>query len=446
MDLINFAIMRPLYLFVWFCLSYALRLFYRRVELINPPKSSFGRTIYVSNHAASFMDPLVVACFNRPIVFFMTRSDVFTPISRPFLWLLHMLPIYRQLDGVNTKEKNMEVFRECSKVLKTRRNLLIFGEGFTDDVFVRRLKPVKKGALRIGFSALEAMNWSEKVYIAGVGCNYTEPNRMRSDLLISTSDEICLNDYKEAYEANPNRVITELTQKVEFLMKEQITHVENPHLVHLHEGIMSLTRKGMSVDSFEENLTLKQRFNYSKELAIWINNQSVELLLPLKETIENYFDELKNLDLLDDEVWRIQERKLKIGSKLFKILALLPIAILGFLHCGIPYFLSKKFVEGKFKRQVFWGSTKMLISMILIGLLNIPVIYLIQYLFGCSNWIGFLYYLLIGIFGLSAYRAMVLIKQIIRYKSLKKRDLHDIFEERKRTFEFLKITIPEEFS
>jgi hypothetical protein len=74
------------------------------------------------------------------------------------------------------------------------------------------------------------------------------------------------------------------------------------------------------------------------------------------------------------------------------------------------------------------------------------VIFFINDFFSVSSYLGFCYYLLIGIFGLSAYRAMVLIKQIIRYKSLRKRDLHDIFEERERTFEFLKITIPEEFS
>jgi 1-acyl-sn-glycerol-3-phosphate acyltransferase len=445
-DLFNFVVMRPLYLFVWFCLSYSLRLFFKSVELLNAPKSFFGRTIYVSNHPASFMDPLVISCFRRPILFFMTRSDVFTPISRPILWLVHMLPIYRQIDGVNTKDKNQEVFKECSKVLKGKRNLLIFGEGFTDDVFVRRLKPIKKGAVRIGFAALDAMNWSEKVYLAAVGCNYSDPSRMRSDLLIATSDQICLNDFKDAYEANSNKVISELTHKLDLLMKSQITHVENPHLVHLHEGIMILTRRGMNAESYDSELTLIERFEYSKKIALWLNNNSLETLEPIKERIEFYFNVLKNNDLTDDELWRLKENKIFIKEKFLKILVLLPFFALGIIHCAIPYLITKKFVEGKFKRPVFWSSTKMLISMILIGILNIPVIFFIVDFFSVSVYYGLCYYLLIGIFGLSAYRAMVLIKQIIRYKSLRKRDLHDIFEERERTFEFLKITIPEEFS
>lgn len=437
--------MRPLYFIVWWCLSYSLRLFFRKVETVNSPKSFFGRTIYVSNHAASFMDPLVVASFRRPIVFFMTRSDVFTPISKPLLWSVHMLPIYRQLDGVNTKEKNLEVFKECSNILKRKRNLLIFGEGFTDDVFVRRLKPIKKGALRIGFSALESMNWSEKIYIAGVGCNYTEPNRMRSDLLISTSEHICLNDFKDAYEANPNKVITELTVQVEKLMKNQITHVENPNLVHLHESIMILTRKGMNAVSFDDDYSLKSRFKYSQSLADWINNSSFEALEPLKEVSEKYFNDLKKSQLTDDDVWRMSENKLSISQEILKVIVLLPFSILGVIHCGIPYLITKKYVEKSFKRPVFWGSTKMLFSMSLIGLLNIPLIIILSDFLEVSSWYGFLYYLLIGLFGLSAYNSMNFVRRVFKNIGLRKINNTEIIKKRNQLKFLLEKTLPVEF-
>lgn len=92
---------------------------------------------------------------------------------------------------------------------------MIFGEGFTDDTFIRRLKPVKKGAVKIGFITLEELNWKKKIYIAAVGCNYSDPNQMRSDVLISTSEKICLNDYREEFEENPNKTITQLTRRIE---------------------------------------------------------------------------------------------------------------------------------------------------------------------------------------------------------------------------------------
>ncbi|MEZ4889087.1 MAG: hypothetical protein R2779_00585 [Crocinitomicaceae bacterium] len=61
--------MRFFYLMLKITLQYTLRIFYPRMKMINSPKEFYGRTIYVSNHAASFMDPLVVAALRRPIVF-----------------------------------------------------------------------------------------------------------------------------------------------------------------------------------------------------------------------------------------------------------------------------------------------------------------------------------------------------------------------------------------
>jgi 1-acyl-sn-glycerol-3-phosphate acyltransferase len=106
------------------------------------------------------MDPITIASLNRPIVFFLTRSDVFTPVTKPILWAFQMIPIYRSRDKVNTQEKNEAVFRKCAKILSFGRNLLIFGEGVTHDVFTRRLKPIKKGAVR---------NWIHSVGIRELG-------------------------------------------------------------------------------------------------------------------------------------------------------------------------------------------------------------------------------------------------------------------------------------
>ena len=436
--------MRPFYFFVWCCLNYSLRLFYRKVVVLNPPMSYFGRTIYISNHVASFMDPLVIACFRKPIVFFMTRSDVFTTLTKPLLWSVHMLPIYRQLDGVNTKEKNEKVFRECSKVLTSKRNLLVFAEGFTDDKFVRRLKPIKKGAIRIGFSALEFMNWSEKIYIAAVGCNYTEPNQMRSELLIANSESICLNDYQKEYEANPNKVITELTSLCEKMMIEQITHVQNPHLTDLHESIMILTRKGMNSISYDKRLSLKKRYEYSKKLAKWLNSESIERIEPMKEVVEDYFKSLSEKGLTDNDIYRIKKNELFVKRNLIKLLLLIPFMFLGAIHCAIPYFIIKYFVEKNFNRQVFWGSTKMLLAVILIGILNIPVIILFDDLFQISIWWGFGYYILIGLFGLAFYIGLSSFKNLIRSFKLKNENIQLFYEKRLRICSLIKNTIPSE--
>lgn len=438
--------MRLIYFILFLILKYPLRVYYPRVKTINSPKEFFGRTIYVCNHAASFMDPLVIASFRLPIVFFMTRSDVFTKITRPLLWASHMLPIYRQHDGVDTKDENLKVFDQCARILSFGRNLLIFGEGFTDDVFIRRLKPIKKGAIRIGFSSLEKINWKKKIYIAAVGCNYSDPNEMRSDVLISTSNKICLNDYKAQYEENPNKVITELTKLLEVMLKAQITHIEDKSLANFHENVMKLTRKGMNAKHSDTKLPLINRYHYSQRLANWLNQQTEETisnLSSLKNEMERYFSLLRKLRINENYVHELSlHHKIKRSKELARMLLLFPFAILGIIHCGLPYFLIKRYVEKSFKRRVFWGSVKLILGMIAIGFINIPVIFLFYYFVYPNYWFALVYYALIGLFGLAAYEWW---RNYIRFREkgfIQKTDLSKILIMRKELIDKIHVEIP----
>lgn len=439
--------MRLVYFILYFTLKYAFWIFYPRKKMVNSPKEFFGRTIYVANHPASFMDPLVIAALRRPIVFFMTRADVFTPISKPFLWACQMLPIYRQHDGGDTKGKNSEVFKRASNVLKGGRNLLIFGEGFTDDVFIRRLKPVKKGAAKIGFETLESINWSKKIYMAGVGSNYSRPNQMRSDLLISTSDKFCLNDYREMYEENPNKAITEATRRVEALMQEQITHIKDKEQSNFHEEMMILTRKGMNADSFDPELSLKQRWKYSQNLAHWLNEKDVENeeeLTALKKDLTSYFALLKRMKLKDKYVyWRQTNPNGGRSKHILLMILLFPFGVLGLIHCGPVYFLVKRFAEKSFKRDVFWGSVKMILGKIGMGLINIPVIFLF-YHFVYESWgLAILYYALIGVFGVAAYDWFLNLKAFKTKGEVQKANLDKIIEKRKSLVQRIEQVLPD---
>lgn len=397
--------MRLLYFILYFVLKYAFRVYFRKTATFNSPKEFFGRTIYVSNHAASFMDPLVVASLRRPIVFFMTRSDVFTTFMKPILWASHMLPIYRQHDGEDTKAKNIEVFDTCSAVLRYGRNLLIFGEGFTDDIFIRRLKPVKKGAIRIGFYALEKQNWKKKIYLAAVGVNYTEPNLMRSDCLVSTSDKICLNDYREAYESNPNKVVNDLTKEIEQRMQQQITHVQEAKNAPFHEAVQQITRLGMHPTTSLRSISLEKRWRYSQKLADFFNANTARLeheFAELHRQLSDYNEGLKKKNINDSDVLEyIDSGKFSRAGNSLNMLLLSPFALLGFVHCGLVYLLVKRFVEKSFKRSVFHGSVKLLLGMIGMGLINIPIVFLFHQLIYPNWWLALLYYALIGLFFLA---------------------------------------------
>lgn len=438
--------MRPLYFFLKYLLKYPLWVYYPRLITVNKPKKRFARTIFATNHAASFMDPLVVAQCQPPIVFFMTRSDVFKPLLKPILWASHMFPIYRDIDGEDTKKKNETVFKKCYSVLKGGRSLLMFSEGFTDDVFIRRLKPIKKGAIRIGFGALEDMNWKKKIYIQAVGVNYSDPNTIGSDVVISNSDPICLNDYHDKFKEDPNKTIHDLTKLVEIKMREQITDVRKREWAPTHEFIMRLTKKGMNAVDSDKSIPLYKRWQYSKSLADWMNAQELDEndeMLRLKEDLKSYFDLLKKEKIEEKHVDAVVNRKWsKVRMKLYFAL-LWPLVILGLIHNYLPYKFIKNFVEKSFKRKVFWGSVKMTLGIVAIGLFNLIFVFLGYYLIYPSwlIWIGYLF-TVAPLSGMIAYGYFNKLDDYKKYNVALNKDLSEIATKREDLLKRIYKVIP----
>ena len=423
--------MKILYLTFYVLFNLGVRLYFKRVRTLNVKRKGLGRTIYVSNHPAAFMDPLVIALYGNRVVHFMARADVFKPIFKPIFTAAHMLPIYRQLDGGDTREKNKQVFLKTSELIRKNGNILIFGEGFTDEVFIRRVKPIKKGAFRIGFSALEAMNWEHKVYVNGIGCNYSAPNMARSELLLASADPICLNDYRSDYEENPSRIISVLTAILEADIKNSIIHVENQEWLEFHDHAMKLTRQGMDPLCYDDSYSLEQRYQYGRQLAHSLNDKSEEELVqlePLKSEITAYFNGLASLNISENERYLNASKSWGIPKRLLKMLVSLPFAILGLIHAGLWYLLVKRFVEKVFKRPVFWGSSKLIILLALVGIVNIPFIFLIAHYFAClgsvyAYLIAFSYYFFIWFYAFMAYAWKIHAIHCYRYLKVRKLDL-----------------------
>lgn len=438
--------MRPLYLLLKFLLKYTIWIYYPRFININKPKKRFARTIFASNHAASFMDPLVVAHSQPPIVFFMTRSDVFTPLLQPVLWASHMFPIYRQQDGEDTKKKNEEVFKKCNRVLKYGRSLLVFAEGFTDDVFIRRLKPVKKGAVRIGFGALESENWQKPIYIQAVGVNYSDPNVIGSDVVISNSDPICLNDYKDQYKKDPSKTITQLTQEVERRMRAQITDVREKDLAPIHEMIMRFTRKGMSAIDSDKRIPLKKRWEYSRRLANWFNAadaQKKENLITLGKKMEAYFDVQKRMNIQENDYYQVNSNTWSKSKDLWFLIMLFPFVIWGLIHNYLPYLLIKRFVEKAFRRKVFWGSVKMMLGVVAVGIFNLLPLFIGYYLIYPSWGFWLLnYFVFAPLSGLIAYQWFRRYSSFKRRKRIVKMDLSKLGDEREQILRDIRALVP----
>lgn len=434
--------MRPIYFIFWLGLGFSFRLFFRRIKEVRPSRTSFGRTIFVSNHPSAFLDPLVISRLRRPVVYFMTRSDVFNWFTKPLFWLAQMIPIYRAQDGGNSQEKNKKVFKKATQTLAKKRNLLIFGEGLTDDVFERRLKPIKKGAIRIGFTALEDLDWKYEIQVQGLGINYTNPGIMRSEVLIAAAEPIVLNDFKEAYLENPSKVISELNRELENRMQAQITHLRSEEHFQLHEQIMMLNRKGMHVHCYDKQHTLEERWAYSQQLAERLNTNAPANLEALQVDMNAYFVMLQQNDLSEAELYWFAIQKNWRLQTFCKWLIQLPLFLIGLIPIGLPTYFVKRFVEKKMKRRVFWSSTKMAMLLVILTFWNLFLFQMASHYFCLSTKVWILLFLSMNLVALGYYlfgKNTTLLLKSLRYNAQK---LQSIVQQRKvlltkiETFQF----------
>lgn len=143
--------------------------------------------------------------------------------------------------------------------------------------------------------------------------------------------------------------------------------------------------------------------------------------------------------------WKITHPKTGRLKEVLTMIALTPLGILGVLHLGLPYFIVKRFVEKSFRRKVFYGSVKLILGMISMGLINIPAIFLFHAYVYPSWWLAILYYFMIGIFGLCAYVWANNFKDFKAKGIVAKMDTSKLEKKRADLVEKLKKAIPEKF-
>ena len=258
---------------------------------------------------------------------------------------------------------------------------------------------------------------------------------MGSDLLISNSNRICLNEYKNQYLENPAKAINEITKILEEDLKNQITHVNNLNWVFFHEHISRLKRNGLDPYDTDFSISLKKRWQNSKDLASWMNKQNLdenEHLLELKIELEKYFDLLKKKEIKEKHIFELAKNKsLNINKLLIKLFLLIPFALIGLIHFYIPYFIVKSFSEKVMKRPVFWSSVKMFLGAILISLWNIPIFYCFNKFWIHNSWVSFGVYLILPLFGVLAYKFMLTFRELKEKIKLKKLELSELVNKRK---------------
>ena len=191
-----------MYYFVKFFAWISFYFYFSRIEINgreNIPKVKTP-TLFAPNHQAAFLDPMLIGVYTKHPVHFLTRSDVFNPVSNFFFKRLNMIPIYRMRDGLENLSKNQNIFTKCIKILRAKRSLLIFPEGNQAGDYY--LRPLTKGFYRISKGAVD--NGVSEIHIIPVGINYFNHDHSGHKLILNFGKPIVMSnrdkstvDYRE---------------------------------------------------------------------------------------------------------------------------------------------------------------------------------------------------------------------------------------------------------
>ena len=215
--------------------------FYRKIYLTgieHIPRR--GPVIYAVNHPTAFIEAVFLACFAPRSIYYMTRGDVFVnPLVRWLLAQVHLIPIYRFVDGFSNLRNNAGSFAEAQAILGRNGTVLVMAEGRM--AHEKRLRNLQRGAARIGFRAMNQFQLPD-VHIVPIAVNYTYAERGRREVMVDIAPALSLADYLPQYEAEPKGALRSVTDKIEEALRARVIHIEQPEDDELAEHLLRLVR------------------------------------------------------------------------------------------------------------------------------------------------------------------------------------------------------------
>jgi hypothetical protein len=268
-------------------------------------------------------------------------------------------------DGGYEKVKtNFSTFQKCFEALKAQKAIMILAEGRC--IHEKRLRPIRKGTARIALGTLEKYP-DMPIPIVPVGVNYTYAEKARERVMIDFGKPIMVHDYKELFEENNQKAINQLTDDLRKALEERVVNIEQKEDDELCEQLLTLDRSerkepaGNLIKNDESYLAAE------KEICDWVNELPETEKEILKEKANNYFTDLEQLDVRDEEVVKTKRTTNILGI----LLGFFPAAI-GYLGHLLVHFPAERIAlmvrRIEFFSPVRWASYSLLGVLFYLGI------------------------------------------------------------------------------
>ena len=329
--------------------------------------------IFAISHRNAFMDSLAFVNTRSTQVWQLARGDAWNnKIAGNIFYFFHMLPIWRERDGGDTKELNEPTFNACADILSKNGMIGIYPEGNCIDE--EHIRPLKKGICRIAFLAEERYNFELDVHIIPVGISYSASEKFKKWQLVNVGKPILLKSYSDSYKSNPAHAINDLKEAIENGLREVTLHVEHSHYHHDIVAMSQMYARHRILDMDEKYEPLS-KLHAEKIIAGKLENYRHVDTTGMKDLVHDfhrYKKELQDHNFRENTFDKAKNHAFSIVFMAIYFLFFLPVFIYGFLINYIPYTIPKWYVEKKIKQTIFKSSAQYVI-----GLIVFPVYYLI---------------------------------------------------------------------
>lgn len=409
------------------------KFFYRKVIVVG--KENYNPDdylIYAPNHQNALMDALAVLFTHKGQPVFLARADIFrSRFIASILYFLKILPVYRIRDGIDSLKSNDWIFNKTVDVLSNKNGLVILPEG--SHVGIRRLRQLKKGICRIAFHADEATGFKLNIKIIPVGIEFTHYSRIRQVLTVVYGKPILISQFRDSYQKNPQRAMTELKNFLSAEMQKLMVHIESEADYEALDELRSLVN-GRYNDDITSPKLFRDRMLINKLNRLRTSSEDIYrkicfLSLQIKKKAKELKTEYRLLEIKKHTMAGM------IGG-IFVLVVSFPLFLYGlafnFIFYEVPNLTLKKV-----KDEQFHGSVKYTISL-LTALFFMPLYLILSLIIVSPWWLAILIFLSIPLTGLFAWnyylfsrriRGGLRIRSYIRNKNADYQLLKNYYEE-----------------
>ncbi len=346
------------------------RLFYSKFEIAgweNVPQDK--PVLFAISHRNAFMDSLGVVNTKSTQVWQLARGDAFgKKIMADLFYFFHMLPLWRERDGVDTKTMNQPTFDACADILAKNGMVGIYPEG--NCINEEHIRPLKKGICRIAFMAEERYDYELDVHIIPVGVSYSDAENFKKWQLLQFGEPILLKKYSDLHRSNPALAINQLKEEIEHGMKQVILHVEHSHY---HQDIVNMARFYAREDVLAQGIKYGPATKMKAEKAAaakleHLRHSDHEAMKALVHAFHAYTRLLKEFNFRENTFDPARQHPFTVTIMGLYFVCFFPVFIYGLLVNYIPMKITETIVAKKIKERIFISSIKYVVGIFLFPL------------------------------------------------------------------------------